>query len=106
MGIETTSNTVDASAMTHIHMDVWSPDFTSFNIKLVDFGPDNAFGGGDDTEHEISVNAPAQGQWVSLDIPLSDFTNLTSRSNIAQYILVGQPFEVTDVFIDNIYFHN
>lgn len=106
VGIETTSNTVDASAMTHIHMDVWSPDFTSFNIKLVDFGPDNAFGGGDDTEHEISINAPAQGQWVSLDIPLSDFTNLTSRSNIAQYILVGQPFEVTDVFIDNIYFHN
>lgn len=106
VGIETTSNTIDASTMTHIHMDVWSPDFTSFSIKLVDFGANNAFGGGDDTEHEISINAPAQGQWVSLDIPLSDFTNLTSRANIAQYILVGQPFEVTDVFIDNIYFHN
>jgi len=106
VGIETTSNTVDASTMTHIHMDVWSPDFTSLSIKLVDFGPNNAFGGGDDTEHEISITGPAQGQWVSLDIPLSDFTNLTSRANIAQYILVGQPFEVTDVFIDNIYFHN
>lgn len=106
VGIETTSNTVDASAMTHIHMDVWSPDFTSFNIKLVDFGADGVFGGGDDTEHEISISNPTQGQWVSLDIPLSDFTNLTSRGHIAQYILVGQPFEVTDVFVDNIYFHN
>lgn len=106
VGIETTSNTVDASAMTHIHMDVWSPDFTSFNIKLVDFGADGVFGGGDDTEHEISISNPAQGQWVSLDIPLSDFVNLTSRAHIAQYILVGQPFEVTDVFVDNIYFHN
>ncbi|WP_206075149.1 glycosyl hydrolase family 16 [Mangrovimonas spongiae] len=106
VGVETVSTTVDASAMTHFHMDVWSPDFTSFNIKLVDFGADNAFGGGDDTEHEISINALAQGEWVSLDIPLSDFTNLTSTANIAQYIFVGQPYEVTDVFIDNVYFHN
>lgn len=106
VGIETTTNTVDASAMTHFHIDVWSPDYTSFNIKLVDFGADNAFGGGDDTEHEVSITSPAQGEWVSLDIPLSDFVNLTSTTNIAQYILVGQPFEVTDVFIDNVYFHN
>ncbi|MEQ6124329.1 carbohydrate-binding protein [Pseudotenacibaculum sp. MALMAid0570] len=106
VGIETTSATVDASSMTHFHLDVWSPDFTSFNIKLVDFGPDGAFGGGDDSEHEIVITAPAQGEWVSLDIPLSDFTGLTSTANIAQYILVGQPFEVTDVFIDNMYFHN
>ncbi|MEZ4796208.1 MAG: glycosyl hydrolase family 16 [Flavobacteriaceae bacterium] len=106
VGVETTTTTVDASSMTHFHIDVWSPDFTSFNIKLVDFGADNAFGGGDDSEHEISISAPAQGEWLSLDIPLSDFTNLTSTSNIAQYIFVGQPYEVTDVFIDNVYFHN
>ena len=106
VGIETTSSTVDASAMTHFRLDIWSPDVTTFNIKLVDFGPDNAFGGGDDSEHEISIPNPNQGEWVSLDIPLSDFTGLTSTSNIAQYILVGQPFEVTDVFIDNMYFRN
>ncbi len=106
VGIETTSTTVDASAMTHFHLDVWSPDFTSFNIKLVDFGADNAFGGGDDSEHEVSIPNPNQGEWVSLDIPLSSFTGLTSTSNIAQYVLVGQPFETTDVFIDNMYFRN
>ncbi|WP_420573713.1 hypothetical protein [Kordia sp.] len=106
VGIETTSNTVNASAMTHLRMDVWSSTYTSFNIKLVDFGPDNAFGGGDDTEHEISIPNPAQGEWVSLDIPLTDFVGLTNTSNIAQYILVAQPFEATDVFVDNIYFRN
>ncbi|WP_064972166.1 CIA30 family protein [Kordia zhangzhouensis] len=106
VGIETTTNTVDASSMTHFHIDVWSSTYTSFNIKLVDFGADNVFGGGDDTEHEVSINMPAQGEWVSLDIPLSDFTGLASTSNIAQYILVAQPFEATDVFIDNMYFRN
>lgn len=106
VGVETTSTTVDASSMTHFHIDVWSPDFTSFNIKLVDFGADNAFGGGDDSEHEISISNPNLAEWVSIDIPLSDFTGLTSTSNIAQYIFVGQPFQVTDVYIDNVYFHN
>ncbi|OUR97613.1 hypothetical protein A9Q86_15465 [Flavobacteriales bacterium 33_180_T64] len=106
VGIETTSATIDASSMTHFHLDIWSPDVTTFNVKLVDFGPDDAFGGGDDSEYEISIANPNQGEWVSLDIPLTDFIGLTGQSNLAQYILVGQPFEVTDVFIDNMYFHN
>ncbi|MDT8346506.1 MAG: carbohydrate-binding protein [Flavobacteriaceae bacterium] len=106
VGVETVNNTVDASAMTHFHVDVWSADFTSFAINLVDFGADNAFGGGDDTQHELTFNNLPQNQWVSLDIPLSDFTGLLSTSNMAQYIFVGQPFENTTVFIDNVYFHN
>lgn len=105
-GIETTSQTVDASAMTHVSFDVWSSTFTQFNLKIVDFGPDNAFAGGDDTEHEIVISNPPTVQWVTYDIPLSDFTGLTNRSNLAQYIIVAQPFEGADVFIDNFYFHN
>ncbi len=106
VGIETTSNPVDASGMTHFRMDVWSADFTSFGVKLVDFGADGAFGGGDDVEHQVDINMPAQGTWVSLDIPLSDFTGLTTRSSIAQYILVGQPTGATTVWVDNMYFYN
>ena len=105
VGIETVANTVDASGMTHFHIDVWSADFTFFGIKLVDFGADGAFGGGDDVEHQINFEAPAQGQWISYDIPLSDFAGLTTRSNIAQYILVGQPTGATTVYVDNVYFH-
>ena len=37
-GIEFTSNTVDATAMTHFHIDVWVPAGTTFQVKLVDFG--------------------------------------------------------------------
>ena len=101
---------VDASEMTHFHMDLWTPDATAdpaaFKVKLVDFGADGAYDGGDDVEHELTFTAattPAleTGTWVSLDIPLSDFTGLTTRGAIAQLIISGDP---NTVYVDNIYF--
>ncbi|MBK9254108.1 MAG: T9SS type A sorting domain-containing protein [Saprospiraceae bacterium] len=106
VGIETVANQIDVTAMTHFHMDVWSPNFTFFGVKLVDFGADGAFDGGDDVEHQVNFNLPAQGQWLSLDIPLSDFAGLITKRNIAQLILVGQPSGSSTVFVDNVYFYN
>ncbi|MBX2926428.1 MAG: T9SS type A sorting domain-containing protein [Saprospiraceae bacterium] len=106
VGIETVANQINATDMTHIHIDVWSANFTFFGIKLVDFGADGAFGGGDDVEHQINLTAPAQGQWLSLDLPLSDFTGLTTRANVAQYILVGQPVGANTIYVDNVYFYD
>jgi hypothetical protein len=109
-GIEFTSAPINASTMTHFHMHVWTPDPTAppaaFRIKLVDFGADGAFGGGDDVEHEITLDAastPAliSGEWSSLAIPLSAFTGLTTRSNLAQLIISGSP---NTVYVDNVYF--
>jgi hypothetical protein len=105
-GIVTEANTIDAAGMTHVHMDIWSADFTLLGIKLVDFGADGGFDGGDDVEHQVDISTPNQGEWVSLDIPFSDFTNLTTRGHLAQYILVGQPTGATTVYIDNFYFYN
>jgi hypothetical protein len=106
VGIETVVNPVNATAMTHIHADVWSPDFTSFSIKLVDFGSNGIFGGGDDTEHQVNFTAPARGSWIGYDIPLSNFSGLLNRANIAQYILVAQPTGSPKVYLDNMYFYN
>lgn len=106
VGIEATTSPINATAMTHFHTDVWSSDFTQFKIKLVDFGANGAFGGGDDKEHEITVSSPAKGSWVSLDIPLSSFTGLTTRAHIAQLIYVGAPAGNNTVYVDNVYFHN
>lgn len=106
VGIETAANQINATTMTHFHTDVWSADFTTFKIKLVDFGPNGVWSGGDDVEHEITINSPAQGEWVSLDIPLSNFTGLTTRAHIAQLIYVGAPTGNNTVYIDNVYFHN
>ena len=105
VGIETVGNQLDVSGMTHFHIDLWSPDFTFFGVKLVDFGADGAFGGGNDVEHQVNFTSPGQKQWVSLDIPLSDFTGLTTKQHLAQYILVGQPTGSTTVYIDNVYFY-
>ena len=109
VGIEMTSNPVDleAAGVNAMHIDYWSANGTFFGIKLVDFGADGAFGGGDDVEHQIDFdNVLFPGEWEGIDLALSDFTGLTTRSNIAQIILVGQPAGVNDVFIDNIYFYS
>jgi len=110
-GIEFTSATIDAGEMTHFHMDLWTPDPTAdpaaFRVKLVDFGADGGFGGGDDTEHELTLNAMSEpplttGMWVSYDIPLPTFTGLTTRGHLAQMIISGDP---NTMFVDNVYLH-
>lgn len=106
VGIETVTSMIDASSMTQFHVDVWSADFTEFKVKLVDFGPDGAYDGGDDVEHEIVISSPAQGEWVSLELDLSDFTGLTTRAHIAQLIFAGSPTSNNTVYVDNVYFHN
>ncbi|WP_139205164.1 hypothetical protein [Pricia antarctica] len=72
--------------MEFFHTDIWTADATEIRIKLVDFGPDWAFDGGDDTEHEITISDIQQNTWLSLDIPFTDLPRLTARSNIAQFI--------------------
>ena len=45
----------------------------NFKVKLVDFGPNGVFDGGDDTEDELTFTAPLlkTGNWVSIDISFS-----------------------------------
>lgn len=105
VGIEMVANQLDITTMTYFHLDVWSPNFTLLGVKLVDFGPDGAFGGGDDTEHQVDFPSLPQTSWNSLNIPLTEFTGLTGREHIAQIILVGQPSGTTTIYIDNMFFH-
>jgi hypothetical protein len=107
VGIETTgANAIDATEMTTFHLDMWSPNVTTFRVKLVDFGADNAFGGGDDSEHEIIFENPTLGEWVSLEIPLNDFVGLASRAHLSQLILSCLPTAQGTVYVDNVYFSN
>lgn len=104
VGIETVLNQINISGMTHFNLNVWSADFTQFRIKLVDFGANAGYGGGDDTEHELTYATPAQNQWITYHIPLTDFANLTGRQHIAQ--LIFSTNNSATVYIDNIYFSN
>ncbi|MDP8220294.1 MAG: glycoside hydrolase family 16 protein [Candidatus Stygibacter frigidus] len=110
-GIEFTSQTIDSSEMAYFHMDIWTPDPTAasavFKIKLVDFGANGEWSGGDDVEHELTFDAdttPAlqTGSWVSFDIPMTDFTNLVTTAHLAQLVISG---DLSTVYVDNIFFY-
>ena len=105
VGVETVgANLIDISNMLYFHLDLWTPNITTFRVKIVDFGADAAFGGGDDKEHEVSLT-PTQNEWNSLDIPLSDFTGLTTKGHIAQIIFSCAPAGQGTLYLDNVYFH-
>jgi hypothetical protein len=70
-------------------------------VKLVDFGANGTYQGGDDVEHELTFTAPTQNAWNYYSINLSDFTGLTTKAHIAQIIMSGSG---GDYYIDDIYF--
>ena len=98
VGIEATSNPIDASNMNGFHLDVYTPTATTFAVKLVDFGANGLYGGGDDREHQVAFST--QVGWNSKDLLLSSFTGLITKGHIAQIILVG----TGTAYVDNIYF--
>lgn len=106
VGIETIANPIDASEMTHFHTEFYTENATAFKVKLVDLGPDGVYSGDDLSQHEIVIDNPAQNEWVSLDIPLSEFEGLTGTSNIGQLIYAATPTGEANVYVRNVYFHN
>lgn len=88
----------DLSGMTHVHFDYWSPDATSLGLKLVNTG----YGDGDPKKEDIEfLPTVVNGSWVSVEIPLADFT--TDLSGITQLLFESSG---ATVYIDNLYFHN
>jgi len=105
VGIEAVgANSIDASAMEYFTFDAWTPQATTYRVKLVDFGADNAFGGGDDTEHEIAFDNQTLESWNNHKIMLSDFSGLTAKSNVSQIIFSAVPVGGATLYIDNVYF--
>jgi hypothetical protein len=103
VGVETVSNQLNISAMDTFEFDVWTPNSASLRIKLVDFGADAVFGGGNDVEHETAVTPTLSG-WNRVAIPLSSMTGLTTKSNIAQLIFASSPAGASVIYIDNVMF--
>ena len=103
VGIESVNNQINASAMDLFEFDLWTPNSTSFRFKLVDFGANGAFGGGDDVEHETVITPTING-WNHVAVPLSAMTGLTTKSNIAQLIFASSPAGTSVVYVDNILF--
>jgi hypothetical protein len=101
--------TINISQMTHFHVDIFinesisSGDFIS--IELGDFGPNNVFGGGDDSSSRLKYASGSlvSNQWISLDIPLTSF-DLASSNNLAQIFFISDE-TVSTILVDNMYFY-
>ena len=106
--------TNDVSGMTHLHVDVQltSSINPALTVELIDFGADNADGGGDDTGGGFVVPSSdlTEGTWVGIDIPINAFTQATgggfsgspNLNNIARVAFISNGSSFT---IDNIYFY-
>ena len=110
VGIQMSSPPVNATSMSHLHLDIYLPNAmpagANFKIQVLDFGANGIYGGNDDKTGETTITAPTlQGQkWVSLNIPITAFAGLTSKAHIGQVIFVGT--NISGFYADNIYFYN
>lgn len=108
VGTQISSPTIDASSMSNLHLDIYLPQALSsgatFQVQVVDFGPNGAPGGNDDISGSVTYTAPTlvSNSWISLDIPFSSLPTLTSRAHLGQIIYVGT--NIPSFYADNIYF--
>ncbi|MFK7832751.1 MAG: PKD domain-containing protein [Winogradskyella sp.] len=86
---------VDASTMETLHIDIWTPDATSIDVFPLPNGIQPA------DERFVTLTL-VPNEWNSFDISLEDFTSQgLSLDDILQFKFVGSG----TVFIDNLYFH-
>jgi len=103
VGVETVASQINVSTMDSFEFDVWTPNSTSLRFKLVDFGPNGAFGGGDDKEHETTITPTLNG-WNHVAVAISSMTGLTTKSNIAQLVFASSPTGTSIIYLDNVLF--
>ena len=80
------ASTVDATGMDTLSISLYRTASSDFEVKLVDYGTDDAWGA-DNVEvmHYISAADMPVNQWVTIDIPVAD---LVAGGLIALRILV------------------
>ena len=96
---------VDASAMTHIHLDINVRE----NVDPGDFIRLQIINNNGPSETSGSVNLGnykplISEEWGSYDIPLRDFTGLGTPNDVDLIFFVSDG-TISDIFVDNIYFY-
>lgn len=104
VGIEFSSPTVDATAMTHLHIDIYLPNplaaNAQFKIEVVGEGTGNT------GAFVRNITVAQSQQWISMNIPFSSLTGLGNRSKLSQIIFVDVNNNIPSFYADNIYFFN
>ena len=112
-----TTNEIDISAMTHFHVDFWTPDeATNLQFKLVDGGADGQINPGYNgilLLRPDTTPALATGHWVSCDVAIDNTGfgaggnnfpggNAIGLKHFAQLVIIAAGGG--HVYIDNLYF--
>ncbi len=84
------TNHIDASAMTHIRFDMWTPDAEAVNFTIISPGP----------EEKLFPLEITHGEWVSYEISLDYFDNV-DITDIFQLKFDGGTGS-SNLFLDNI----
>ena len=102
---------VDASGMTHVHMDIWIADaFNAGQVFLPKWSNHNGGGETDAFEYTYAVGGDDSQKWLSIDVALADWNNVLgagadARANLKQ-LVVGVSGTLDVVYMDNVYFYN
>lgn len=94
------ANAIDASAMRWFHVDVWTPDGFAFDVRLVNDPT------GFPSESTVRSLISQAGAWVSLEIPMSAFSNLGGTNKIGQMLFLVPDGTSATFYVDNVYFHD
>lgn len=86
-------SSVDVSSMDYLHLDLWTADASTVNVFCISPGPE-------EKGYALPIT---QGQWVSYDIPLSEFADVVDLTEVFQLKMDGTAGAT--LFIDNIYFY-
>ena len=82
---------INVSAMTKLHIDVWTPDVTSLKLSIISAGKESAV-----------TLTPTLAGWNSFDIDLAQYT-VQDKTAIIQVKMEGTPTGGT-LYFDNLYF--
>jgi hypothetical protein len=89
----TFGSAIDASNMEYLHLDMWTADASTVNVFCISTGP---------VEKSYALTVKAN-EWVSYDIPLTDFTGV-DMTDLIQFKFDGGTGTET-IFLDNLYFY-
>ena len=101
---------VDATAMTHMHMDIWIQDAHGVGqVFKPKWSNHNGVEETDAMEHTHEVVDTDSQNWVAIDVALDDLANAkglgsAARANLKQ-LVIGTSGTLDVVYIDNIYFY-
>jgi hypothetical protein len=90
---------IDVTTMGFLHIDLWTPNMTSFKVSLINIPPTVT-----NTVEQAVTLTPTLSGWNSFDIPLSSYTTIV-KTGIGQFKLEGLPVSSGTAFLDNIYFY-